>query len=316
MATLTPHQPINTLQARDGNFTIIESHQIRVTDGFRTQNYLGDFAFSNDAIISGTLKSTSAYQNGGFYYEVTDLNLDAPTMAGYIDNFNIGAALNGALKGDDLIFDSASNDVIKGGTGDHTIDGGGEITAAYNSKEDLLISGTADAKSPAWVVKADGKIDVLCNVERIGVDDGSTLSLDVNAGENTGAAYRLYQAAFDRKPDSGGLKWWIDQLDNGMSLTPAAQGFVDSTELKALNPGLDATSIISSYYENIFHSAPAAGGPLYWENAMASGNTNAAHMLVTFSESAENIRKTSGDISSECGRSNRLHPFAADLFTQ
>ena len=93
------HQLINmdTLQAWDGKFAIIASHYIRVTDGVRTQDYLGDFKFGTDAIISDTLTSTIAYQNGDLYYEVTDLNIDAPTMAGYIENVDIDSALNEVL---------------------------------------------------------------------------------------------------------------------------------------------------------------------------------------------------------------------------
>ena len=295
MATLKLHQPIdmNTLQAWDGRFTIIGSHQIRVTDDVKTQDYFGDFQFSSEGIISGTLTSTTAYQNG-LYYEVTDLNVDAPTMAGYIENFDIGSALNEVLKGDDTIIGSAGNDVIKGGTGNDTIDGGNGIDKViYNSNSGLIVTNTAVANGPAYAVTVDGKIDVISNVERIGFGDGSTLALDVGAGENAGSAYRLYQAAFDRQPDNGGLKWWINQLDNGMSLTQAAQGFVDSAEFKKLNPSQDPKSIITSYYQNVLNRAPDAGGLKYWEDAMASGNTNAAHMLASFSESAENISNTS-----------------------
>lgn len=58
---------------------------------------MGDSKYGTDAIISVTQTSTSAYQNGDLYYEVTDLNIDAPTMAGYIENVDIDSALNEVL---------------------------------------------------------------------------------------------------------------------------------------------------------------------------------------------------------------------------
>ena len=85
MATLKLHQPINmnTLQAWDGDFTVVASDRISVTDGFRTQDYFGNFQFANDEVSGGTLTSTVAYQNG-LYYELTGLNADAATVAEYI----------------------------------------------------------------------------------------------------------------------------------------------------------------------------------------------------------------------------------------
>lgn len=298
MATLKLHQPINmnTLQAWDGEFPIVDAGHIRATDGVRTQDYFGTFQFTNGEVTGGTLTSTVAYQNG-LYYEITDMNADAAAMAEYIGGFNLYGAMNEALKGHDTIIGSDGNDVIRGGAGNDTINGGAGIDAVqYNSKVGLIVTRTVDAHGRAYAIKVDGKIDVVSNVERIGFGDGSLLAIDVEAGQNTGSAYRLYEAAFNRIPDKSGLNYWIKQLDDGLSLTQAAQGFVESAEFKKLNPGLDSTSIINSYYQNVLNRAPDAAGLKYWEGAMASGDTNAAYMLVSFSESQENISNTAAQL--------------------
>ena len=291
MATLKLHQPINmtTLQAWDGEFTIADSTQIRATDGVRTQDYFGTFQYSNDDLSGGTLTSTVAYQNG-LYYEVTDLNIDALTMAGYINNFDFKGALNEVLKGNDTLIGSGGNDVLTGGAGNDHFDGGAGLdTVAYsNGRADV----TATAADGGYVLQMPGKTDTLVNIERASFGDGSTLALDVGQGQNAGAAYRLYQAAFDRKPDTGGLKYWVERLDTDLTLTQAAQLFVESPEFKKVNTDQSNTGLITSYYQHVLNREPDSGGLAYWENAMSKGEANAAYMLAAFSESAENVANT------------------------
>jgi hypothetical protein len=291
MATLKLHQALDmtTLEAWDGVFSIVDTHQIRVTDGFRTHDYLGTFTFSDDDLSGGTLTSMVGYHNG-LLYEVNGLNIDAMTMAEHVYNFDIDGILNETLKGDDTIIGSAGNDVLKGGTGNDHYDGGaGFDTVDYSASRAGV---TATATGNGYTLQVAGKIDTLVNIERATFADGSTLALDVGQWQNTGGAYRLYQAAFDRAPDAAGLKYWVGDLDKGNNLQQVAQGFVDSAEFKQLNPGNDPKSIINNLYLNVLHREADASGFKYWEDSMANGMTT-SEMLVSFSESAENINNTS-----------------------
>ena len=295
MATLKLYQPINmnTLQAWDGELTIVNSAQIRVTDGVKTQDYLGNFQFSADWLSGGTLTSTIAYQNG-LYYAITGLNVDAMTVERYIDNFDFNGALNEVLKGNDTVIGSSGNDLIKSAGGNDTIDGGSGVDTVYYAGTKSNVSVTNNGSS--FTVKANGKVDTLTNVERVGMSDGSVLALDVKAGENTGSAYRLYQAAFDRKPDAAGLKFWTGALDSGASATQVAQGFVSSEEFQTLNPDTDPTSLVNSYYQHVLHRPADAAGLAFWSDAMNHGTTS-AQLLVSFSESHENINNTAADLN-------------------
>jgi len=295
MATLKLYQPINmnTLQAWDGEFTIVNSAQIRVTDGVKTQDYLGNFQFSADWLSGGTLTSTIAYQNG-LYYAITGLNVDAMTVERYIDNFDFNGALNEVLKGNDTVIGSSGNDLIKSAGGNDTIDGGSGVDTVFYAGTKSTVSVTNNGSS--FTVKANGKVDTLTNVERVGMGDGSVLALDVKVGENTGSAYRLYQAAFDRKPDAAGLKFWTGALDSGASATQVAQGFVSSKEFQTLNPGTDPTSLVNSYYQHVLHRPADAPGLAFWSDAMNHGTTS-AQVLVSFSESKENINNTAADLN-------------------
>jgi len=295
MATLKLYQPINmnTLQAWDGEFTIVNSAQIRVTDGVKTQDYLGNFQFSADWLSGGTLTSTIAYQNG-LYYAITGLNVDAMTVERYIDNFDFNGALNEVLKGNDTVIGSSGNDLIKSAGGNDTIDGGSGVDTVFYAGTKSNVSVVNNGSS--FTVKANGKVDTLTNVERVGMGDGSVLALDVKAGENAGSAYRLYQAAFDRKPDAAGLKFWTGALDSGASATQVAQGFVSSKEFQTLNPGTDPTSLVNSYYQHVLHRPADAPGLAFWSDAMNHGTTS-AQVLVSFSESKENINNTAADLN-------------------
>lgn len=296
MAILKLYQPLdmNTLQAWDGTFPIVEADHIQSTDGLRTQDYFGSFQFTDGEVSGGVLTATTAYENGASY-EVTGLNLDARVMAEYIGNFDINGAMAEILKGDDTLIGSAGNDVLKGGGGNNGFDGGTGIDTVFygGGKHDVSIPSSGST----YTVSHDGGIDTLNNIERIDFGPGSVLALDVKAGENAGSAYRLYQAAFDRKPDISGLKYWIKELDTSASLQQIAKGFVDSAEFMTLNPSKDVTSIINNVYQHVLHRNADEAGEQYWKSAMAEGMST-PEVLVSFSESQENISNTAAALNS------------------
>jgi subtilisin family serine protease len=135
---------------------------------------------------------------------------------------------------------------------------------------------------------ADGVV-TLANVERLAFSD-ENIALDVSG--NAGEAYRLYQAAFNRAPDKGGLGFWINTLDSGASLAQVATNFVNSDEFHQLygtNPS--GNDLVTAMYHNVLHRVPDAGGLSYWLDQLSHGTTT-AQLLTDFSESAENQTTT------------------------
>jgi V8-like Glu-specific endopeptidase len=105
---------------------------------------------------------------------------------------------------------------------------------------------------------------------------------------NAGKVYRLYQAAFNRTPDSGGLGFWINAMDNGTSLRTVASNFMSSAEFAALygsNPSNQ--TFVTNLYFNVLHRQPDQGGFDFWVNALNSG-TAREDVLISFSEGFEN----------------------------
>ena len=166
-----------------------------------------------------------------------------------------------------------------------TIDGGGGIDTLRfpGARADYTIIGSA----AGFIVTttASNSDNVLFGVERLAFSDQS-IALDVVG--NGGAAYRLYQAAFDRVPDKAGLGFWMSAMDRGQLLADVADGFVRSAEFQQLyGASPDNAQLVTAMYRNVLHRAPDAGGMDFWLGAMDGGRT-AVDLLTSFSESAEN----------------------------
>jgi hypothetical protein len=144
---------------------------------------------------------------------------------------------------------------------------------------------TRDATGAVTVRGAAGA-EVLQHIDRIMFAD-SAMAFDV-AG-NAGQAYRVYQAAFNRTPDKGGLGFWISAMDHGSSLKSVADGFVQSAEFKAVY-GANPTSadIVAKIYENVLHRPGEKAGIDFWASVLDGKSATVAEVLVGFSESPEN----------------------------
>lgn len=113
------------------------------------------------------------------------------------------------LGGNDIIIGNGGNDIINGGAGRDTVVMNGAITtftaAAQNGVLGLHSTTT-------------GENTFLMSVERVNFQD-HILALDFNG--DAGQVFRLYQATFDRAPDTAGLTHNVQLVDNGtISLGP------------------------------------------------------------------------------------------------
>jgi hypothetical protein len=193
----------------------------------------------------------------------------------------LGSALNNTLMG------MRGNDVIIGGKGDDVINGGDGLDTAIfagNSNEyNLSLSGQTVIVTDKFINR-DGS-DKVSFVERLKFTD-SVIAFDIDG--NAGQGYRIYEAAFDRKPDATGLGYWITQIDKGTSLKTVADGFLSSTEFNTLY-GSSSTnsSFVDNLYRNILDRAGDKGGIDYWTGILNNG-TSRAEVLLGFSESPEN----------------------------
>jgi hypothetical protein len=133
-------------------------------------------------------------------------------------------------------------------------------------------------------VGRDG-VQTVVNPMRLAFKD---VSIAFDTSGNAGATYRLYQAAFDRKPDLGGMGFWLKALDGGYSAVDMARGFMASAEFKSLYGAASTNEqLIKGLYKNVLHRDPDAGGFDFWMKALQNGYSREA-VLNYFADSPEN----------------------------
>ena len=109
--------------------------------------------------------------------------------------------------------------------------------------------------------------------------------------------YRLYQAAFARKPDGDGLGYQIDAMETaGLPLAQVSQNFISSPEFNSRYGSLDNAQFVTQLYRNVLGRAPDASGLAFHVQRLGAG-TGRRDVLIGFSESPENQSATSADIA-------------------
>jgi len=200
-----------------------------------------------------------------------------------------GTVIENAYGGDgnDSINGNDVANVLYGMRGDDRISGGlGIDTAVYSgNRANYTLTTTANGFTLTDKTGVDG-VDTLTNIERLQFSD-KTIALDING--TAGQAYRIYQAAFNRTPDNGGLKYWIGIMDSGVSLPTVSSAFIASAEFQQLY-GTNPTNevFVTKLYDNVLHRAPDADGYKYWVDLLNTGRIDKTSTLVNFSESNEN----------------------------
>ncbi len=106
---------------------------------------------------------------------------------------------------------------------------------------------------------------------------------------NAGKAYRVYQAAFNRRPDAAGLGYWISVMDGGSTPVQVAAGFMQSDEFRAQYGSAPSNlELVSKFYQNVLQRKPDQAGLNYWVDLLDRKVISGAAALAEFAESPEN----------------------------
>lgn len=98
----------------------------------------------------------------------------------------------------------------------------------------------------------------------------------------------LYQAALDRRPDQGGLNYFVDNLEAGQSLQDIANSFYLAAEFRGQFERFDNASYVDQLYVNVLGRAADQAGLAYWLVDIEQNGRSHADVLVSFAQSAEN----------------------------
>ena len=187
----------------------------------------------------------------------------------------------------DTLYGTRTNDIVDGGAGIDTF-------VLEGRRNEYTVSLRDGAITVTDLVGYDGT-DILRSVERLSFDDGAFISYETQGFP--AEAYRLYQAAFDRTPDAGGLGYWIGQMGQGQSLRSVAQAFVDSPEFKSQYGAAPTdAALVTALYANVLDRAPDAAGFAHWLGALERNAITKADLVVQFSESVENQAQVVGSL--------------------
>ncbi|KAF0280924.1 hypothetical protein BA897_09825 [Spiribacter roseus] len=205
------------------------------------------------------------------------------------------------MGGDDRLVAAKGSDTLDGGTG---ID-----TAVYaGSADDYEIEPGSTEFQVSPVNGGAAWRDTLIDVERLEFSD---VTLAHHMNDHPAMATRLYQAAFDRLPDSSGLGYWVNRLDDGTDLERAAAEFIGSPEFSdryGASPTND--EYIDALYANVLDRLPDADGKAYWLNRLET-DLDRDDVLSRFSESAENQDNTAAVIAAGI----EYRPWESELVT-
>jgi hypothetical protein len=196
---------------------------------------------------------------------------------------------------------------------------GGRDTAVYEGSR--LNCAVAFGSGGTFTVTSKtnvSDIDTFANIERIHFSDGVLI---FDGGANALPAYRLYQAAFARVPDEGGLLVQAHQAFDivvpqkaaaGAATSDKVAGFTISTaqylaEIDVAARFIAAPEFIARYgatvsdgqfvdllYQNVLARPPDPDGRAVQVNALQAGMSRAT-LLANFAESAENVALTSAN---------------------
>lgn len=111
---------------------------------------------------------------------------------------------------------------------------------------------------------------------------------DAYTADYVNPVIRLYQAAFNRVPESSGENFWVDACAGGrLTLQDAARNFADSSEFQNqyhVNASAPINAVVlTAFYQNILGRAPDAAGYAFWLNS----GQNVGQVLNFFAQSSE-----------------------------
>ena len=113
----------------------------------------------------------------------------------------------------------------------------------------------------------------------------------------------LYEAFFDRQPDSAGKRGWLDAIKNGASREDVLNGFIYAAEFNNLcdryvifpNKGAQVADFVARFYQLCLSRSPDRAGLDGWTNAMLSGTRTGADVAFGFIFSPEFLGKNTSN---------------------
>lgn len=150
-------------------------------------------------------------------------------------------------------------------------------SATQDSSGSLMVAGVSDLEQ--------GQAFIL----RVTPDLGPAVSVDALDDQ----IERLYEAYYLRGPDAGGLAFWREQRASGAPLETISAQFAASPEFGDLYGDLSDAAFVDLIYTNVLGRPGDDVGRAFWTSQLEAGERTRGSVMVEFSDSEENIDRTS-----------------------
>ncbi|MCZ8183821.1 MAG: DUF4214 domain-containing protein [Beijerinckiaceae bacterium] len=158
------------------------------------------------------------------------------------------------------------------------------VSTLYNN----VLGRAADAQGlNDWVNLLNGGMSRASVV--VGFSESLEFQISSDILAHSGQVYRIYDSAFNRQADAGGLEGWVNAMYAGAKIGDLVNGFMNSAEFtNAYGPinALSNTDFVNLLYSNVLNRAADSGGLASWV-ASLDGGTSRASVFLSFSESQE-----------------------------
>jgi hypothetical protein len=182
--------------------------------------------------------------------------------------------------GADLVVGGIGNDSLLGGSGNDVLQGSGSVRGdwQFTMQGDGMLGAVH-----AGTVFAGGRPAMLTLAQLNGSD--ADLAFLAAPRDSLADMALLYQAAFERAPDIGGLNFY---LGNGNDAASVARGIIASTEWagRGMN-ALSDDAFLFTLYSQVLGRVPDAQGYAFWSGQLAQGALTRADVLLGFAASTE-----------------------------
>lgn len=175
-------------------------------------------------------------------------------------------------QGNDSLAGGTGSDTIVAGVGNDTVDGGtgnDHVTIA-GSLNDYVV--TVENGHLKMTKSADGTVTDLQNVEYVQLNNNQAVI--AVAGKAEASVAVLYETLFKRTADEGGLHFWENAVNAGVSFEQIGQDFI-SLNASSFS-GLTDAQFIERLYANTFNRVGSQiddAGKAFWLTALANGNS-------------------------------------------
>ncbi|UFH25792.1 DUF4214 domain-containing protein [Pseudomonas sp. CIP-10] len=209
--------------------------------------------------------------------------------------------------GNNTVIAGAGNNNVKTGSGNDTVvlsginhadivdtGAGFDVVQLDGSRADYnFATGNSFNVNLTSAAPGVGQTASITNAELLTFVNGDQVETVALAhSEAEASALRLFQGILDRDVDQDGAKFFVDQVNQGTSLTDIANQFLNSSEFAG---AANEASINELYASLLGRTADEDGAALFQEFLANGGSLADAAALISVSEEAQNRDQSNGD---------------------